>query len=184
MKNKNGFTLIEVLIAASITVIILVGVYGAFSSGIFGYRNIESNLATTQAAIKVFERINLDLRNSFAYSSDRAGFEGNESEMRFFTLTDAFSFVSYSLEDDKLMRLCRKNQKALNIDSEIKPVVLGTNATELVFSYGYLNPETNVLEWKEEWKEMCLLPLAVKVKLVIKHKTTRTFERIIFLPLS
>lgn len=196
MKKNKSFTLIELLIASSILIVIMLTLYISFNTGIFGYRHIEGTLATAQTAIKVLERINLDLRNSFVYSSNETKFTGSKDEMGFLTLVDTFregkkaqdyAFISYKLEENNLLRLCRRNQESLNDNSETEPKILASNIKEIVFSYGYLDTKNQILEWKDTWDDPVLLPEAVKVNLSIKNEIGRNnaeqdFERIIFLP--
>lgn len=193
MKSHKAFTLLELLIASSIFIVLMVTIYSAFHSGIFGYRNIEENIDIYQAARLILERINLDLRNSFAYKVDDAKFTGSQSELSFFTLTDTFSqegivqevaSVTYKLEENKLMRLCRENQDALNDKSDAEPQEMASNLKEIVFNYGYLKAGSQEIEWKDTSDNQIILPYAVKVTLILRVKTEYTFERTIYLPLA
>ncbi len=199
MRQNNSFTLIELLIASSISIAIMITLYLSFNAGIFGYRRIEEVLTTSQVAVKVLGRINLDLRNSFAYSVSEAGFEGNKDEIVFFTLVDTFrenktaqdyASVSYGLEGDKLLRSCRRNQDSLSNKTKTKAQILAPDLEGIFFSYGEINPEKQILEWKDAWNRTSPLPVAVKVILTIKNKVKQDkemkqdFERIIFLPLT
>lgn len=91
IKYPKGFTLIELLLAAAIFAVVAAGIYSAFYSGLFGYRNISEAINTYQGARLILERINRELRNSFAYSSDEPRFSGKENEMSFFTLADSYN---------------------------------------------------------------------------------------------
>ncbi len=188
MNSKNkSFTLIELLITSSIFMVVMLTVYISFNTGIFGYRNIEGTLSVSQTATKVLERINLDLRNSFAYSTDETKFSGSKNEISFLTLAQDYAFISYKLEENNFLRLCRRNQESLNDNSETEPKILASNLKEIVFSYGYVDPQSQILEWKDTWDDPILLPAAVKVNLSIKNEIGRNsaeqdFERIIFLP--
>ena len=194
MKRRRGFTLVEVLVSAAIFAVVITIVYSAFYTGIFGYRDIESNINISQAAEQIFERINLDLRNSFVYSDDESMFEGETSSVRFLTLVDSYrrgkvvcdySLVSYSSAEGKIMRLCRKGQESLKARSEIIPEEMAANMDmEIKFQYGYLGKE-KYMEWLDSWpgpEENKGLPQAVKLRLTIKDKKEEIFERTIFLP--
>lgn len=192
MKTNRSFTLLELVITSSILMLIMLGLYVSFNAGIFAYRHIEGVLDTAQTALKTLEHINSDLRNSFAYSTDEPKFTGSKNEISFLTLVDTFredkkaqdyAFVLYKLEENNLLRLCRRNQESLNDKIEISPKILAPNVEEIVFSYGYFNPEKQTLEWKDAPD---IFPVAVKVSLTIKNKVGRdneagqNFERIIF----
>ncbi|MCX5715091.1 MAG: prepilin-type N-terminal cleavage/methylation domain-containing protein, partial [Candidatus Omnitrophica bacterium] len=68
MKKTKAFSLVELLIASAIFAVVMVSIYSAFRTGIFGYKNIRENIEIYQSARFILERINLDLRNAFAYS--------------------------------------------------------------------------------------------------------------------
>jgi prepilin-type N-terminal cleavage/methylation domain-containing protein len=197
MKRASSFTLIELLIASSILVILMVTVYSGFRTGIFSYRNIEETLDATQAARQILERLNSDLRNSFAYSDNETGFAGTGKEVAFLTLVDTFkddlptrdyAFISYRMEGDKLMRVCRKDKEALNTRSEISPQEMASGL-EITFTYFKPSSTDSSLEEKDSWnvgnsqEEKQKLPAAVKVKLTLKGKNRQEFERKIFLSL-
>lgn len=195
MKNK-AFTLIELLIASTIFMVLMVTAYSAFHTGIFGYRDIEENIDIYQAARLILERMELDLKSSFPYSATEAKFSGSKNEMSFLSLVDSFNkdkistdyaFISYKLEENKLLRLCRKNQESLKEKSEMQPDEMAGNIKELSLNYGYIDPADNSLKfdndsWGDTLDEQKTLPVAVKVNLVLKAKAEYSFERTIFLP--
>ena len=191
MKTRKAFTLIELLIAASILSMILASIYSAFRTGMFGYARIEDSLAADRAAGKVLERMGLDFRNAFAYSKEKSSFRGTKDEIGFLCLVDTFSgdgltrdlaLVSYSLKGGALTRLCLKNQEILNTASDIEPEEMASGIAELTFSYGYLAAPEQPLEWKEAWTDPSALPQAVQIKLTLQNKVKAEFQRTIFLP--
>lgn len=191
MKINNGFTLVEVLVASSIFVIVIMTVYSAFHGGILGYRNIEKAIDIHQSAMHILERINTDLRNSFAYSQAETKFKGEGDIISFLALVDRFNgdniiqdyaFISYDLQGGRIMRQCRRNQESLNVRSEIAPEELASNVQELSFSYASAGSKQGSMEWTDSWSDPRVLPPAVKIKLILKDKTSREFERTIFLP--
>ena len=197
MRKQNAFTLIELLIVSSIFSVVMLAVYMAFNTGTFGYKHIEENLDSYQAARQTFSRINLDLRNSFSLSdaSGYTGFLGSSTGIGFLTLVDTFSgdkfsrefaFVAYSLQADKLMRLCRKNSEALNSKSEI-PAEEMAQGVEIKFSYGYWPVDQKEIIFKDSWgvnseEEKKALPLAVKIVFSLTQTAGQVFERTIYLP--
>lgn len=188
----TGFTLIELLISSSILAVILVTLYSAFSTGMFGYRNIEENINAYQSARQIMEQIDKDLRNCFAFSDEETKFNGNSTQMSFLAVTDSYnakeitgvySFISYELSDGKLMRLERNAKDCLNKNSQIAPEELPADIEEVIFSYGYLSGPDNALVFKDSWEQVNELPCAVKIKLTLKSKIKTGFERTVFLPL-
>jgi type II secretory pathway component PulJ len=191
MRPIKAFTLAELLIASSIFLAVMVSIYTAFHTGTFGYRDIEENIRVSQTAKQILECINLDLKNSFYYSSKETKFTGNKNDISFLTLIDTFirgeifqnyAYLVFKLEGDTLTRLCRKGKEALNVESEIKPQELGSNIEELAFSYGTAASGDQPLDWKDAWSDEKKLPTAVKVKLTIKNRAKHEFSRIIYLP--
>jgi len=187
----RAFTLIELLIASSIFVILMLAVYSTFNSGLFGYRNIDENINIYQTARSVLERFNRDLRNSFVYTSDDMKFSGKQNEINFLSLVDKFSsgkvmrhyaFISYKLEDGKLLRLCRFDKEALNDKSEVVYQELASNVGDFSLSYGFIEAVSQELKWKDTWDDFKSLPVVVKVKLIITGKAKQKFERTIYLP--
>lgn len=190
MKNtRKAVTLIELLISSCIFAIVMLGIYSAFHAGLFGYRDIEENINTYQAARLILGRLNLDLRNSFSYSAEETKFSGSNQGIGFLTLVEKFSkegllrnyaFVSYELEDKRLMRLCRENTEALNEKSEVLPEELASDVEDLVFSYGFIEAGSPEIKWKDSWEDKSSFPIAVKVGLVLGGKVKQKFERTIF----
>lgn len=194
MKKTKGLTLTELLIATAIFALVLLTVYASFHAGVLGFQNIEEAIGVSQSARQIFERINLDLRNYFVYKkADDSKFTGNPNDISFLTLVDnyskdkirqEFAFVSYKLEGDKLMRLCRLNAEALKEESAVLPEELSSGIKEITFKYGYepTSGSESIVFDKDSWQNNPALPLAVKVILVFKNSAKDTFERTIFLP--
>ncbi len=189
VKRIKSFTLIELLIATAIFTVVIVSVYSAFTSGLFGYRNINNAINTYQSARLVLGRMNQDIRNSFAYWEDDTKFIGAPGNLSFLTLADTYkgdkltmeyAFLRYSLSDNKLMRLCRKGADALKSDSDTVAQQMRADVTEL--SFGYIDYDDKTKSLKEpvgEWKDTKRLPAAVKINLAINGEQ---FERTVFLP--
>jgi len=194
MKKPKAFTLVELLIASGIFLVLMLTVYSSFHTGMLGYRNIEEAIDTYQTARQILERINLDLRNSFAYSGNETKFTGTGNSISFLTLVDTFSedeivqdyaLVSYTLIDKKLLRQCRKNQESLNENSEVQAEEMASKIEGINFRFGYLNADK--LEWSDSWPregaledEKKALPVKVEVKLTIKNRIEQVFQRTIF----
>ncbi|KPK97219.1 MAG: hypothetical protein AMJ95_10190 [Omnitrophica WOR_2 bacterium SM23_72] len=149
-----------------------------------------------QAGRFILERMQLDLRNSFAYSKDQTRFLGLSDEISFLTLIDTFwqntlikevALVSYSPQDDKLMRLCRRGKQALDEKSGVAPDEMAQGLQELNFEYGYIDPLDESLKFKDSWvleSEQKTFPVAVRIKLVLRNKSVQEFVRTIYLPLA
>lgn len=197
MKKFSAFTLVELLVASTIFAVLMISLYSAFHTGMFGYRKIEEAIDISQKAGQILERINLDLRNSFVFSKDDAKFVGHKDSLSFLTIMDVFvedemkpmySFVSYGWDGKALMRSCRKDKDSLNDGSALEAEEMGAGIKETSFEYGFMTKEGK-LEWKNSWAsnesesaEKAICPVAVKVKITIKDKIEKEFERTIFFP--
>jgi Tfp pilus assembly protein PilV len=191
MKKNLGLTLIELLIASSIFMVVIVSIYSAFHTGIFGYRNIDKNIEIDQTARGILERMNLELKNSFRYSQTDTQFKGEKNKISFLTLLDTyredsvrqdFAFVSYLFENKRLMRLQRLNTQSLNDDLE-NYAEMATDIESLDLSYITFDAEGTKTE-KDIWDATAQLPTAVKIKLAINDEQTKikkSFERTVFL---
>ena len=188
MKKSRSFTLVELLIASSIFAVVMVALYAAFSSGVFGYRNIDERVSAYQQARLVLERINRDIRNSYAYSSGDTKFTGTTDKVSFMALVDDYSFlellrnvafVSYYLEGNTLMRLCRRGQGSLKDPSKGKADEMGSGIDKLSFTYIY--DDNGALKEADAWSLAKKMPVAVKIKLSLKKRFTYDFERTVYL---
>jgi prepilin-type N-terminal cleavage/methylation domain-containing protein len=197
MKRAKGFTLLELLISSAIFVVVLVVVYSSFQTGIFGYRGMEERISLYQTARLVLDRMDRDLRNSFAFSSEEAKFLGGPSEVSFLSLTDTYtqagmaeeySQVSFKAENKKLTRLCRRNKESLNKNSAALAQEMSAGVEELSLEYGYEDPKDKTFKFKNTWasasdpeEERKTLPKAVRIKLRLKERASQDFQRTIYL---
>jgi type II secretion system protein J len=189
MKLNRAFTLVELLIAASIFAVVMVSLYAAFATGVFGYRNIEERIGAYQEAINILTFIDKDIRNSLPFSSAEVKFSGSASSVSFFTLVDDYqgsemtrtlARVSYERNGPGLMRTCRRKQESLSLNPQTKPEEIASGVEDMVFTYLY--NDGGALKEKDSWQDLKALPAAVKVKLKIKKKSVYDFERTIYLP--
>jgi type II secretion system protein J len=187
MNRRAGFTLIEVLIASAIFAVVMVALYAAFSSGVFGYRNIDERVQAYQEAGFVLGALDRDLRNSFAYSPADTKFSGSTSEIKFFSLVNdyqgdeiahSYAFMDYYLDNGKLMRLCRRNQESLKPDSEVKADELCSGVKGISFTYIYL--DNGARKEVSAWDDPQRLPVAVKAQISLQKKYAYDFERTIY----
>ena len=70
MRNKNGFTLAELLIALAITGILLVAVAAAFNASVTNYRENENIFRTINNARQALYRMTADIRTGQSFKLD------------------------------------------------------------------------------------------------------------------
>ena len=193
MKNRKGFTFIELCIAVVIFSVVAIAVYSCFTTGMLAWKKTESSSCLYQDARVTLELMAYELRNSLA--SDKWIFEGQAKEMGFVLLASpplqkksAFGNiykVRYYLEDDKLMRH-QKDLKALlgegGTESASEELIQNVKSLNLEYRYikgGMLAQEvdqefTPVEQWeqasgrKPSPKEMKDLQFAWKVAKFVK----------------
>lgn len=181
LRNKplTGFTLIEVLIATSIIAIVALSLYSAFQTGFLSYRKVDVSFELYQNARIILSRLELDLKNAFAYYVQDPKFSGQKEVLEFFSAVDSYSAgrkyhniyrIKYELQGKVLKRSFRAGLKALSDEALPVSEELSSDVKEITFEYalGFENPD-NPYEWRDSWLSEEIgntpLPLAVKVKL-------------------
>ncbi|MGD0335821.1 MAG: type II secretion system protein GspJ [Candidatus Omnitrophota bacterium] len=188
MRNKQGFTLVELLIASSIATIIILSLYSAFQTGISSYKRADSVFEVSTNARIAFNRIELDLKNSFQYTQNDSHFKGTAGSMDFISLLDTYANgklnpdicrIKYELVDGILRRYCYKgidSLKKVEALTQLPDEICG-NVKALSFRYAYAtrNP-SSPYEWQESWPEesqLNLVPIAVKITLTLQQGEKR-----------
>lgn len=186
-KPITAFTLVEILVATSIFSIVILSIYSAFHTGILSYRKIDSASAVYQAARVILNRMESDLKNSFAYAKDDAHFKATKEFLDFFTIVDSYDRegkvstnlcrVKYELNaQGQLIRIISYGADALKEDLNVEGDELSSDIKEIILQYTYKTDDPdNPLIWKNdnsEYKER--LPLAVKIELTLLEKDRNT----------
>lgn len=195
--NLKAFTLIELLIATLIFSIIILTIYSAFQTGILTYRKTDSAFETYQTARIALNRIELDLKNAFAYKADDPQFQGSAIAMEFFSIIDSYREdklntdtcrIKYEWnENDKILkRACYTGLAALETQTGEESEDLAFNVGRFVFEYAWPTGEKeNPYTWEQAWPKADnsakTLPLAVKIKLSLN---AIEFTKIVSLPLG
>lgn len=199
MKQKTGFTLVELLIAVSIFSIIILSLFSAFQTGILSYKKIDSAFEVFQTARLILNRIEKDLKNTFIYYADDSKFIGNSKAMDFYSIIDIFDNegnmngvvcrIKYELAQEGLKRYCYKGIDALLENTGIGADILSSKIKEISFKYAYPGTTPDkIYEWQEEpWpideNQKKALPLAVKIELTLKDNN-EVFTKIVPIPLA
>jgi prepilin-type N-terminal cleavage/methylation domain-containing protein len=187
MIKKKSFTLIEVLIATSIIAIVAASLYSAFYTGILSYRKLDAEFETYQTARVILNRLEADLKNSFAYTEADPKFFGQKDFLEFFNVINIYSSgksypavcrVKYELEGRALKRSYFPGLRALASEAEPVSEELTSSIQGISFEYALgLDRPDNPYLWQEAWSEEQIkktpLPLAVKVKLSLAGGTSR-----------
>jgi len=193
MKNKNAFTLIELLIATAIFSVVALGIYSAFYTASLTYRRIDRDFGFYQSSRITLNRIEQDLRNSFGYLDNDSKFKGGAGELDFFAIRDSFEKnkkftdvcrIKYSLANNILKRYLYKGLDALKGDTQVTAQDLAENVEEVSFKYAYQTGDNNSpYDWQDSWPfsqtspQLGTLPIAVKIKLVMFQKEKKNSEK-------
>ncbi len=197
-QNRSGFTLIEILLAASITVIVFTAIYSVFYAGMHSYKKVNAYSSNFWSARAVLNRLSCDLRNSFIYSNIDSGFTGDSKNIEFFTKISIFNGdlqdslevakIKYLISGNKLIRQEKLGADVLRSQPSglISSVVSSIN--DVKFEYALpINDALNSYEWVDSWPKdevgKSKLPLAVKVVLFAGNPK-QEFQRVISLPLE
>ncbi len=211
MKKNRAFTLIELLIAVSIFSIVILTVYSAFQTGILSYRKVDSAFETYQTLRSALNRMESDLKNSFAYdNAEDSGFSGTKDSLDFFSIVDYYREdkintdvcrVRYAWDENEkaLKRTCYIGPDALKTDIPENGAELAPNIEKIILEYAYPTQEEggSSFKWQDSWPikkdeydltQQKNLPLAVKITLFTTEKEGSeekpVFNKIIPLPLG
>ena len=177
-RQKNGFTLIELIIAITILSLITVIIGGAFRLGIQAWEKGEKETGDSQRLRVLSSLLSQQLKSFYPYEIKMEDkdekvvlFKGESDSITFVTtLTDSsyggFKWVKYVFRDGALFYMegllpDKKFQEKIKDKNKDKEEIIDKNLDELQFSYLSFDDE----EWKESWDFGEDPPGAVKVNL-------------------
>jgi len=188
-KNKNGFTLIELIIVSMTMAIVALAVYSTLSNGLKIWQRMDHERQEEDSGI-FFEKFTSDLRNGIQYKG--IGFSGNEDEFELPTLVTSQRLksrtvgkVRYSYDQDKriikryLMDFSDIYDSGSGAAQELLP-----NVRSLKFQYYVYEAGGKEYLWQDEWAgpEM---PLAIRVELEIgRDDKVSKFAKTVEIPAS
>jgi general secretion pathway protein J len=172
MKNKNGFTLLELILAITILGLLTLIIGNGFRLAIDSWEKGENETVWTQKFRVLSGLLSQQLKSSYPYEMEIDDekvvvFEGSADSVMFVTtLTDSgyggFKWVRYSHKEGTLLY-----KEGLLPDKEMiekisgDEEILDSNIEEVQFTY--YSPDEE--EWKESWDLSDKLPGAVSVKI-------------------
>ncbi len=188
--NKRGFTLLEVLLTAGISALILISVYSSLRGGWRIYNKLNTQTQSYHNIRNGLHNLSKDIRNSFIFkaSDNRAiGFKGTQSEMSFAALTrskdeDGAVYIEpariyYKFEGEKLLKAQTKGKDILKTSSEPKYTAFLSGLSELKFEYAKAADSlSKEITWSASYEEKDALPLGVRLNLTKKFKDGKLFS--------
>jgi len=193
MKKHKGFTLVEIMVVATIFSFVALGIATSFISGMKLWGRARNTDFIQYYNLLSLEKVARELRQSINYPL--IGFEVKVDEVSFPCLIDN-SVVKVIYKFDETRKILLRNQVALkdiledNEPEEEEKIVL-SSLDDLSFSYlakQYSDEQKkDIYTWKEaenkddEWlKEEGIFP-ALKVRVKIKDGE---FQKTVFIPIS
>ncbi len=203
LNPEKAFTLVELLIAASIIGMISIAILSSFGIGFHTFERVQAFGGSQMDILLSIEEIERDLRNTFPLSG--IPFTGNSQNMTFAGLfsqwdeekeeeTVVLGKKSYSL-DSTSKALVRKQQEysraiAESTGTEQEAEILAF-VEDLQFSYYYykkeLQDDKEKIEfgWKNSWGQEDGLPKGVKIEVTFRNGEKDVhLARTVFIPIG
>ncbi len=196
--RKRGFTLVEVMLAMTITGIIVLMIFGVFRLGLSAWEKGESVQKEYQNARVISQLMGRQLKSAFPYrvktekaEGDFVFFEGTARGVKFISslplktrYAEGLVYAAYEFEEGaEGGRMLLYEQRALNKNFVDEPpnreegVSLWEDISEIRFEYYRAeDPEkTRSAEWVEQWnaREEKQLPRAVRITVTEKKRSER-----------
>lgn len=187
LNAEKGFTLIEVMISASILGVISLAVLTTFGSGLHVYERVQSYGGRQADVLIGLEEMERDLRNAIPFSAVK--FTGDAQSIEFPIIVDSVvqaeeggklvptvGKVSYSLKGGLKASVLMRGQSEYGQAYSKRSVGDGqervlADISGLHFSYYYFDKETEESGWKDDWStEEENIPVAVKVEVVYEGR--------------
>lgn len=168
-KNRGGFSLVELLIAASILAVISLTIYSTMDNGVKIWRRI--NTAVPEEDYAVFsDKFGREVRNALKFSP--IPFFGNAQRVEFASPVkfeelgvETIGKVAYAYEPSKdTLYKWRLNFSEAYNNREGSPEAALTGVKSLRFRYYFYDEEKKTFFWLDEWVKKGV-PLAVRIEL-------------------
>ncbi len=167
-------TLIEVLIAMTILVLAISGLYMSFSQGLQIYRRSEEGLDRGQEIRMFLTFFRKDLRNMISYGP--VPFKGKTGEIEFPTRVrkytnrgykDGLYKVKYKITSDRIEREEESIQEKAGGGKEKREMVVLDQIRKGEFAFPYKDDETVGVMWTELWdpEDNLGMPHALRLKM-------------------
>jgi len=180
ISKDESFTLVEVLITATIFSIVALGLATSFFSGVKLWGRAQARGFYYNNVILNMEIISRELRQSFYLP--QLGYNGKPQELSFPVVKDNIIFrVTYKFDPEQKIFL--RGQVALKdiLSNKEKESYAEEKIMSLDdFSLSYFYPENTHYVWKNEWKNPGVF-IAVRLKARVKDEE---FDKTIFIPAS
>lgn len=174
--KKKGLTLIEVILAISLFSVVLL----VITSGFYvGSRSWRIGLGQSNRAYKIYlglDKLSSLIKNGVYFKQgdfycEDIGlkFEAKNDSFKFFQLaelegenTGPFNEILISKEEDDLIIVKKTFKQIIDEEDGVKQKIIA-DIKELSFEYAFINPDTEDIEWAQEWVDEANLPQMVRI---------------------
>jgi len=199
MRRRLGHTLIELLLAVSISGLVLTAVYSSLSLGIKVFRRAKSDVSVE--AQTILDKVSHRLRSAYLYPDTRSDliFLGSPQSLRFIAVEGLQSpTASQDKGELRMVRYYLVPSKKRRLSSFMQSVHLRTGQKEdqdetrsVMLSDAVANLKIDYFDgenWSDFWNSGQQLPRAVRIVLMMKQNPreefSRSFSTIIDLPVK
>ncbi|MDD5129680.1 MAG: type II secretion system protein GspJ [Candidatus Omnitrophica bacterium] len=167
MKNRLGFSLVELLVVTAMLGVISLAIYSTFNNGFKVWQKINQPLAQEDLGI-FFDKLSQDLSNCFKSAS--ISFTGDQATLGIPTQVFSVNLkirsmglvtYSYDQQSGTLSRLANDFSQLYSRQENDAAVIL-RNVKYFKFEYYFFDKQQQKYTWKEEWPGASV-PLAVRV---------------------
>ena len=182
VQGKRGFTLVEVIVSATIFCLVCVGVGSVFFAGMKIWNRAQQGTIYQEDAVIDLEIIAKELRQ--AIKIKQAGFSGSENSFSFVSL-EAGKIEKYIYSFDEMRKsLLQKKQSYRDILEEKeaqgeREFMKGLDNFRI--KYLSFNEKDSKTEWSNIWDEKKGYPLAVSFE---GQKKKFKFHKTVFIPIT
>jgi len=192
--TQNGFTFVELLIAATIMSVLFVGLGSHLRGGILVWRRTTATAEAVQRERVGFDRMEHDLANAFAYGASEItpAVAFGEHDLTVVTLQSLpeqgrrVRVVTYRCGDAEGVRgLLRTSQSVGESRAGVTPApqVLLPDCETLFLRYAYQSSTgTALLEWNVRWLYPDEFPRLIEVR--VQLHSGRTMQRVLSIPIG
>jgi len=206
MRNSefpHGFTLVELLIAATMMSVLFIGLGGHLRGGITVWRETTQRVDGLQRERVALDRFERDLANGIVYDAREEAYstteEGKPPPPQFTTSSlawysvfsatplPAVKFVTYACESrDSVAGFWRTSQSLSEARTHSEPVheLLLPDCEALKVRYAYLLPPdvAEAFEWRDQWLFEKELELPRLIEVTVRLASKRTVTRVMAIP--
>jgi len=201
--RTKGFTLLELLITASLIALMGLAIYATFARGVAVWERGSETDVIEQETRFGLEKMAKELRNSFKFS--RIEFSGTKDAISFPTYVNPVRYslsngvntadiaqtpkweigrINYFYDSSKKSFFCREASYIdLFQDDLPKAREIVSQVNDLEISYYFFDAIGKTYKWKDSWSDKKDFPLGVRISLTVgSGEDEKEFVKTVYLP--